>query len=105
MMSTMYDRVHEFRVTYAGLVRAVDDVVIHGPRCLGSRADGDLLLVGELEKIGTSAVRLLVWLREVVLDHIRKSVVELGVAPRGDDLEGRVAGLPGELETNLTREM
>ncbi|KAI6769899.1 hypothetical protein HG530_004528 [Fusarium avenaceum] len=30
---------------------------------------------------------------------------KLGVAPRGDDLEGRVAGLPGELETNLTRKM
>lgn len=105
MVSIMYDRVYECGVTYTGLVRAVDDVVIHGPRCLGSRADGDLLLVGELEQIGTSAVRLLIWLQEVVLDHIRKSVVELGVAPRGDDLEGRVAGLPGELETDLTREM
>lgn len=35
----------------------------------------------------------------------RESVVELRHAPGGENLEGRVASLPCELESNLTREM
>jgi hypothetical protein len=35
----------------------------------------------------------------------RESVVELRHAPGGENLEGRVASLPGELESNLTKNM
>ena len=37
-----------------GPVHTYDDVVVHRPGGLGSGADGDVLLLGELEKIGTS---------------------------------------------------
>lgn len=45
------------REAYTGLVRAVDDVVVHRPRGLGGRANGNVLLGGELEQIGTSTIR------------------------------------------------
>lgn len=48
--------VYECRAAYTGLVRAVDQVVIHRPRGLGRRADGDVLLGGELEQIRTSTI-------------------------------------------------
>lgn len=38
-----------------------------------------------------------------VSEHIRESVVELGQAPRGQSLQGGVAGLPCQLEANLAR--
>lgn len=43
---------------YTSLVAAVDDVVIHGPGRLGSRANGDVLLLGEFKEIRTPSVRL-----------------------------------------------
>lgn len=83
----------------------MDDVVVHGPGGLGRRADGDVLLGGKLEEIRTAAVRLLVWAKKVKgNDHERESVVELGQTPRGENLQGGVAGLPCQLEANLTGE-
>lgn len=91
-------------VTYAGLVAAVDDVVVHRPGGLGRGADGDVLLIGELEQIGTASVWRSVWLGKArASGYERESVVEFGHAPGSDNLEGGVAGLPCELEANLTK--
>lgn len=43
--------------------------------------------------------------QEMGNSYERESVVEHGHAPGSDDLEGGVASLPCELESNLTREM
>jgi len=48
----------KYREAYTGLVRAVDDVVVHRPGSLRGRADGDVLLRSELQQIGTSTIGL-----------------------------------------------
>jgi hypothetical protein len=81
----------------------MDDVVVHGPGGLGSGADGDVLLLGEFQEIHTpseivnSSVQWQKW-----RDNLRESVIELGHAPGGQNLQGRVAGLPCQLEADLT---
>lgn len=67
------------------LVRAVHEVVIHGPGSLGAGGDGNVVLGGELEEIGTALE---------LLD-------ELGHSPGGDDLHLGVASLEGKLEADL----
>ena len=52
------DTFGRYREAYTGLVRAVNDVVVHRPGGLGGRADGDVLLRSELQQIGTSTIGL-----------------------------------------------
>lgn len=68
-----------------GLVRAVDEVVVHAPGSLGAGRNGDVVLGGKLEEIGTA------------LELLDK----LGKSPWGDDLHGGVASLEGKLEADL----
>lgn len=70
---------------HAGLVAAVDEVVVHGPGGLGAGRDGDVLLLGVLEQVLTTL----------------ELGDELGQPPWGNNLDGRVAGLEGELEADL----
>lgn len=62
----------------ASLVAAVDKVVIHGPRGLGGRGDGDVLVGGVLQEILTTL----------------EASTELGKSPGSNDLDLGVAG-PG----------
>jgi hypothetical protein len=52
------DTFDKYREAYTGLVRAVDDVVVHRPGSLRGRADGDVLLRSELQQICTSTIGL-----------------------------------------------
>ena len=70
-----------------GTFDTYNDVVVHRPGGLGSGADGDVLLLGELEKIGTSL----------------ESVEERGDAPGGQNLHLGVTCLPRQLEADLAR--
>lgn len=69
----------------AGLVGAVGEVLVHGPGLGLGGGDGDTLLLGVVEQVLTAL----------------EALVEDGVAPRGDDLDGRLKSVEGKLEANL----
>lgn len=69
----------------AGLVRAVGQVLVHGPGLGLGGGDGDALLLGVVEQVLTAL----------------EALVEDGVAPRGDDLDAGLEGVEGKLEANL----
>jgi hypothetical protein len=69
----------------AGLVRAVGQVLIHGPGLGLGGGDGNALLLGVVEQVLTAL----------------EALVEDGVAPRGNDLDGGLEGVEGKLEANL----
>lgn len=69
----------------AGLVGAVRKVLVHGPGLALGRCDGDTALLSVVEEILATL----------------EAVVEDGVSPRSDDLDGGLESVKGQLETNL----
>ena len=69
----------------AGFVRAVGQVLVHGPGLALGAGDGDVGLGGVVEEIGTAL----------------EAVVELGVAPWSNDLDGGLESIKGEFEADL----
>lgn len=67
------------------LVRAVGQVLIHAPGLGLGGGDGDALLGGIGKEIVTTG----------------EALIEDGVAPRGNDLDGGLQGVESKLETNL----
>ena len=67
------------------LIRAVSQVLVHTPGLGLGGGDGDALLGGVGKEIVTTG----------------EALVEDGVAPRGDDLDGGLQGVESKLETNL----
>jgi hypothetical protein len=63
----------------------VSQVLIHTPGLGLGRGDGDALLGGIGKEIVTAG----------------ETLIEDGVAPRGDDLDGGLQGVEGKLEANL----
>jgi hypothetical protein len=68
-----------------GLVTAVSQVLVHAPGLALCAGDGDARLLGVVEKILTTL----------------EAVVEDGVAPWGNDLDGGLQGVEAELEADL----
>lgn len=69
----------------AGLVGAVSQVLIHGPGLGLGGGDGNVLPLGIVEQVLAAL----------------EALVEDGIAPRRNDLDGGLEGVEGKLEANL----